>query len=195
MTKTIAYLRVSTDKQDAENQRYEVDRFAESSGISVDEYISETVTGKKDVRDKKIWTAMQGLKQGDTLIMTEISRVGRNMMHLYKFMDFCFENKISVHFIKNNLKLKDDPHSKFMVSALAFAAEIERELISSRTKEALALRKKQGKQLGRKKGFSPGRKLDGKEEEIMLMLQQGTTKTRVAQLMKCSRTTLNNFLH
>jgi len=193
--KTIAYLRVSKDQLDLENQRTEIERFCKYKKFRVDQWIEEVITGTKDIRDKQVWKTIETLSKGDILIMTEISRAGRDMWHMSRFTEHCFNNDISLYFTRLDIAIKNNALSKFMVSALAFAAEAERESISERTKEALKRKKQEGVVLGRKKGSKmEHRKLDPYQGAIRKYLLQGISKSKISRVIGCNRLTLDLYI-
>lgn len=144
-----AYIRVSTDKQSVENQRFEINNFCSQNAIVIDRWIEETISGSKDVEKRKLGTLLKRLRKGDTLICSEISRLGRNLMMIMSILHHCMQNDVRVWTIKDNFRLGCDIQSKVLAFAFGLSAEIERNLISQRTREALARRKAEGKPLGR----------------------------------------------
>ena len=138
------YLRVSTDTQTVENQRYEIDKFAKSKELKVDKYIEETISGGKAVNKRKLGKLLRLLKEGDILIATEISRLGRSLYMIMDILNLCMEKGVLILTIKDNFHLGDDIESKVLAFAFSLSAEIERKLISQRTKEALERIKKEG---------------------------------------------------
>lgn len=189
------YIRVSTDRQTVENQRFEINRFCDEKGIMVDRWIQETISGTKDVEDRKLGKLLGRLKKGDVLICAELSRLGRNMFMIMSVLNYCMKNDIEVWTIKDNYRLGNDINSKVLAFAFGLSAEIERELISQRTKEALARKKAEGVILGRPKGSkSKYKKLTGKEERIRKLLELQESKTAIAKKMGVHRVTLATFI-
>lgn len=189
------YIRVSTDKQTVENQRFEIEKFARGSNILIDKWIEETISGNMAVEKRKLGTLLKKLHKGDILISSEISRLGRNLMMIMSILNVCMQKEIQVWTIKDNYRLGNDINSKVLAFAFGLSAEIERNLISQRTKEALERKKKEGVILGRPKGRKSSRtKLSGKEERIHEMLGNGCSKSHIARKMRVSRVTLLNFL-
>lgn len=148
----IAYLRVSTTRQHLENQQSEITRYAEHKGIEVDRWITDTVSGKTDCRKRNLGRILKRLKNGDTLIVTEISRLSRSLHEIMTIMKYCVDNNVAIYSTKDGYTFDDSINSKVLSFAFGLAAEIEHKLISQRTKEALALLKEQGRPVGRKKG-------------------------------------------
>ena len=189
------YIRVSTDKQTVENQRFEIMNFANGTNIKIDKWIGETISGNMAVEKRKLGALLKKLNKGDILISSEISRLGRNLMMIMSILNICMQKGIHVWTIKDNYRLGNDINSKVLAFAFGLSAEIERNLISQRTKEALARKKNEGAVLGRPKGSKSTRtKLSGKEERIKEMLQEGISKSAIARRMKVSRITLLTFI-
>lgn len=189
------YIRVSTDKQTVENQRYEITRFCEESGISIDRWIEETISGTKSVEERKLGRLLKRLKKNDVLICAELSRLGRNLLMIMSILNHCMNHEIQVWTIKDNYRLGSDINSKVLAFAFGLSAEIERNLISQRTKEALARKKAEGIILGRPKGSkSKNKKLTGKEAEIKRLLGLQVSKTSIAKRYGVHRITLNDFI-
>jgi len=190
-----AYLRVSTDKQDRKNQRYAVMQFADERKLVVDEWVEETVSTRKGYRERKVGALVESLNKGDTLIISEISRLGRSLMEVMTLLHRLVEAKVRVYTCKERFQLDDSINSKVLAFAFSLAAEIERQMISQRTKEALARKKAEGKKLGRPKGsLSKTTKLSGKEEQIRELLGKGVSKSSVAKVLGVSRGTLYGFI-
>ena len=189
------YIRVSTDKQTVENQRFEIMNFANGTNIKIDKWIEETISGNMAVEKRKLGALLKKLNKGDILISSEISRLGRNLMMIMSILNICMQKGIHVWTIKDNYRLGNDINSKVLAFAFGLSAEIERNLISQRTKEALARKKNEGAVLVRPKGSKSTRtKLSGKEERIKEMLQEGISKSAIARRMKVSRITLLTFI-
>lgn len=150
MIKTYAYLRVSTDRQDLENQRLEIASYAARNGLAVDEWLAVEISSRKDVRQRRIVELLGKLKRGDVLVVSEVSRLARSMREVHNIMGDLASKKVTVHIIKQGMVARGegDLTTKILVNAFAVAAEMERELISQRTKNGLARAKAQGKKLG-----------------------------------------------
>lgn len=189
------YIRVSTDKQTVENQRYEINRFCERQNITIGTWLEETISGTKEPEKRKLGKLLAGLQKGDILICAELSRLGRSLMMIMEILNQCLKREVQVWTIKDNYRLGADISSKVLAFAFALTAEIERNLVSQRTKEALARKRAEGVVLGRPKGSKSSRvKLTGREEEIIRLLQRGWSKSRIAKRMKVHRITLGNFI-
>ena len=187
------YIRVSTDRQTVENQRFEIKRFCKENNLQVDKWISETISGAKSVDKRRLGKLLKGVHKDDIIICSEISRLGRSLFMIMSILNHCMEIGAKVWTIKDNYRLGDDITSKVLAFAFGLSAEIERKLISQRTKEALARKKSEGMQLGRPKG--PGKRiLDGKEKQIKAMLAAGLTKVQVSKAYGVHISTLHEFL-
>ncbi len=189
------YIRVSTDRQTLENQEFEINNFCKKGQIQIDRWITETISGTKDFEKRKLGRVLKRLKPGDILICSEISRLGRNLLQIMTILNICMKKEVQVWTIKDNYRLGTDIQSKVLAFAFGLAAEIERNLISQRTKEALARIKAGGRKLGREFG-SKNKKhiLDGKEQEVINLLRKGVPKTQAAKILGVSITTIYNFL-
>ena len=189
------YIRVSTDKQTVENQRFEIENYCKERNLIVSSWIEETISGTKKVDERKLGKLLSKVKKDDIIICAELSRLGRNMFMIMSILNHCMENGIKVWTIKDGYKLGDDLTSKVLAFAFGLSAEIERNLISQRTKEALARKKVEGVQLGRPKGRkSSYYKLTGKEKVIKELLDKGLSKTQVAKILNVHRNTLNTYI-
>ena len=188
-----AYIRVSTDKQETENQKFEILKYANEKKLGNVEFIEETVSGRKSWKDRKIGDLVPKLKKGDALVITELSRLGRSMLEIMELLSILLRKGVELHIVKNRQVLKDDLHSKVFAMAFSIAAEIERELISQRTKEALARRKAEGKPLGRPKG-SFSSPLDLHREQIEEFLSKGVSISSIAKILGVPYGTLWDYL-
>lgn len=190
------YIRVSTDKQTVENQRFEINRFCEREGIAIDRWIEETISGTKDPEKRKLGKILNRMSEGDVLICAELSRLGRSLLMIMSILNQCMKKDVKVWTIKDNYRLGNDISSKVLAFAFGLSAEIERNLISQRTKEALARRKAEGKRLGRPKG-AKGRspKLAGYEEHIRAQREKGMSIRHIARLRHVHPATVSRALH
>ena len=193
MSRTYAYIRVSTDKQETENQRFEILKYANDKKLGNVEFIEETVSGRKSWKDRKIGVLISELCKGDILIVTELSRLGRSMLEIMELLSILLRNGIELHVVKNKQVLKDDLQSKVFAMAFSIAAEIERELISQRTREALQRRKAEGKPLGRPKG-SYSSKLDRYREQIEELLSKGVSISSIAKIIGVPYSTVYSYV-
>lgn len=192
---TYGYIRVSTDKQTVENQRFEILEFAQKNGISVDRWFEETVSGTIVPEQRDLGRLLSAIKKDDLIICSELSRLGRSLFMIMSILNKLMESGARVWTIKDGYRLGDDIQSKVLAFAFGLSAEIERNLISQRTKEALERRKRAGIKLGRPKGkqavFS---KLDGAEIGTTLMLLNGISINRIATLYGVHRNTVKGFI-
>lgn len=190
----VAYLRVSTSKQHLSNQQDEIERFAQSKSITVNRWVTEIVSGKKNKKERKLGSVLKKLKEGDTLIVTELSRLSRTLTDIMAIMGQCLEKKITLYSTKDGYAFDNSINSKVLCFAFGLVAEIERNLISMRTREALALRKAEGVILGRRKGsFTKLKILIDNRRDVIDMLQSGKTIASICRHYGVSRDTFNNL--
>lgn len=188
------YIRVSTDKQTVENQRFEIENYCKEHNLIVNAWIEETISGTKKIDQRKLGKLLNKLKKDDILICAELSRLGRNMFMIMSILNYCMEKEIKVWTIKDNYRLGDDLTSKVLAFAFGLSAEIERNLISQRTKEALNRKRAEGVVLGRPKGRkSSYYKLTGKEKVIEELRDKGLSWVNIAKVLNVNRNTLLNF--
>ena len=188
------YIRVSTDHQTTENQRFEIRRFCESQNISIDCWIEETISSTKDLSKRKLGRLIKRLQKDDLLIASELSRLGRNLLQVMSILHHCMDVGAKIWTIKDNYRLGADITSKVLAFAFGLSAEIERNLISQRTKEALARVKAQGGRIGRPSGSRNACKLAGRERYIHQKLNDGRYRYEIARRLRVHRDTLNKFI-
>lgn len=192
------YLRVSTDEQDSNNQRLGVCKKAESLGLSVNDWIiDDGISGTKEPEKRLLGKLMKKLQKGDVIITSELSRLGRKLFMIMRILEFCMLHEVKVYTVKDGYELGDNIQSKVLAFAFGIAAEIERDMISQRTKEALARKRMEGVILGRPKGrrTSPDKlKLSGKTVLINGLLNEGVSQRKIANICKVDRNTLARFL-
>lgn len=189
------YIRVSTDKQTVENQRFEINSYCTKNNLMIDRWIEETISGTKSYQERKLGRLLKVMNKNDILICAELSRLGRNLLMIMGILNLCMQKEIQVWTIKDNYKLGSDISSKVLAFAFGLSAEIERNLISQRTREALARKKAEGVKLGRPKGSKSCRKkLTGKEKIIIQMLRRNISKKIIAKRLGVHRSTLNSFI-
>jgi len=190
-----AYIRVSTDRQTVENQRFEIENFSHLKKIIIDKWIEEKISSIERLEDRKFGKLLKKMKKGDQLVVTELSRMGRNLMQIMKILHDCMENEIMVYTIKENYELGNNINSKVLAFAFGLSAEIERNLISQRTKEALARRKAEGVILGRPLGKKSSKtKLTGKEKKIQELLNNKVSYSAIGRILKVHRLTVAAFI-
>lgn len=188
------YIRVSSDKQTVENQRFEILNFCARENLTVDGWIEETISGTKNYDKRKLGELLQDVVPGDLILCSELSRLGRSLFMIMEILSLCMTKECRVWTIKDGYRLGDDIQSKVLAFAFGLSAEIERNLISQRTTEALARKKAEGIKLGRPKGaLSKKVKLTGKEDAIRVLLEEGTSWAQIARLLHVDRSTLVRF--
>src|SRR5256885_12004260 len=187
------YIRVSTDKQTTENQRFEILKFADEKQLHIDRWIEETVSATKKLSDRKLGALLERMREEDILIVTELSRLGRSLLEVMSILHTLMEKDVKVFTTKERYELGNNISSKVLAFAFSLSAEIERSMISSRTKEALARRKSEGKRLGRPKGrLSTTVKLTGKDDAIKELLSKKISDAAIARILEVNRITLRN---
>ena len=190
----IGYLRVSTEKQNPENQRDEIRRFAEEKSLAVDSWVVETASGKLPYRKRKLGRLLRRLRSGDVLIVTEISRLSRSLTEIMAIMGYCLEKKVCIYTTKERYTFDNSINSKVLCFAFGLVAEIERNLISMRTKEALALKRAEGVRLGRRPGSDVKMQVfRDNSDRIEAMLASGMTVTKICRKIGISRNTWYKF--
>ena len=191
--KVYGYVRVSTQQQNCANQHHEIERFCHKNHLKINLWIEEIISSKKLLRDRQLGKLLERLQKNDILIATEISRLGRNMLEIMGILQQCLEKGCQIWTIKENYKLGFDIQSKVLAFSFSLASEIERQLISQRTKECLKRLKDEGEHLGRPFGFKYC-KLHKKHETIQNLLSKGVSKSQIAHLMGCSWNTLQRYI-
>ena len=189
------YIRVSTDKQTVENQRYEINQFCDRQEMVIEKWIEETISGAKNVEDRKLGKLLKRMKKGDILICSELSRLGRNLLMIMGILNECMNKDIQVWTIKDNYRLGSDINSKVLAFAFGLSAEIERNLFSQRTKEALARKRAEGVVLGRPKGRKSAKtKLTGQEQKIKELLSKKVSYSAIGRILGVHRLTVSTFV-
>ncbi len=190
----IGYLRVSTEKQNPENQRDEIRRFAEEKSLAVDSWVVETASGKIAHKKRKLGRLLRKMNKGDTLIVTEISRLSRSLTEIMAIMGECLDREINIYTTKERYTFDNSINSKVLCFAFGLVAEIERNLISMRTKEALALKRAEGVRLGRRPGSDVKMQvIRDNSDRIEAMLASGMTVTKICRKIGISRNTWYKF--
>lgn len=190
------YIRVSTDKQTVDNQKFEINEFCKEKVLIIDKWISETISVTKKLNDRKFGRLMKKLSKGDVMVVSEISRLGRNLMQIMGFLNECMEKEVMVLTVKEGYELGNNINSKVLAFAFGLSAEIERNLISQRTKEALARKKAEGMILGRPKGAAKytSLKLYSKRKVIERLLEDGKSYSYIARKLRVHRITVSKFV-
>jgi DNA invertase Pin-like site-specific DNA recombinase len=194
--RTLAYLRVSKHTQDVNQQRLAILEFARRERLTVDEFIAVEVSSRRSSKARKVDVLLMQLAPGDTLIVSELSRLGRSVGEIITTIDTLVKRQIQLLAIKEDIRLHGGPalQTRVMVTMFSLFAEIERELISLRTKEALAAARAAGKRLGRPRGIHGRSKLDGKETQIKEFLELHVSKASIAKITGVDRATLYHFI-
>lgn len=194
--KTVAYLRVSTGSQDLANQKMAVLDYAKPQRFTVDRFVEAQVSSRKTPTERGIDDLLGTLDAGDRLIVSELSRLGRSLGQVIRIVDELVKRKVRFVAIKEAIRFegKQDMQTKVMIALFGLFAEVERDLISQRTREGLAAARAQGRLLGRPKGALGKSKLDGKEEEIRMLLEKTVSKASIAKIVGVSRTALHHFI-
>lgn len=191
--RTIGYLRVSTIDQDLEKNKADILHLANDKDLGRVEWVEEKISGKVTWKTRKIAQVIDELNFGDNLIISELSRLGRSMLECMEILSIASQKGIHIYAVKGSWTLDDSIQSKIVAMAFSMASEIERELLSQRTKEALAARKRAGIPLGRPRG--PGKsKLDQHRPEIEALLNNGSTQRFIANRYNTTEANLSNWL-
>ena len=189
-----AYLRISTDSQDVDNQRHGILEYANRHNLAGLNFVEDTVSGKKKWKDRKLGELVDTLVKGDVIIFAEISRMARSALQVLEILEVCIARGISVHITKQNIVLDGSLQAKIMATMLGLAAEIERDFISMRTTEALAARKAAGQTLGRPRGPAENLKLDRLRPDIEKYLRKDLSVRSIAKLIDQPVTTVHDYV-
>lgn len=187
------YCRISTNHQQVCNQRHEIQAFADKNNIKIDKWVDEVISSKEVLNNRKLGKILKKLKKGDILIASELSRLGRNLLEVMGILQNCLEKDCQIWTLKENYRLGADIQSKVLAFAFGLASEIERQLISERTKNSLQRLKDEGKHLGRPYGFSY-KKLQKRHDKIKELLDKNVSKSEIARLMGCTWQTLHRYI-
>ena len=189
------YIRVSTDKQTTQNQMFEIENYCAKNGLKIDKWIGEKISGRIDAEKRKLGKLLKKITKEDTIICSEISRLSRQMYALIALLYQCEKQNVNIIAIKESFNPQEHKYAKYSALFFAASAEFERNLISQRTKEALAYKKSVGIQLGRPIGSkSKCKKLTGKEDFIKKMKSEGVSLRKMAKILKVDTKTLSNFI-
>ncbi len=189
------YIRVSSNKQTLEHQRFEIEQYMKKEGLKVNVWIEEKISSRKPLKKRKLGELLETLQKNDILIACEISRLGRSLLEVMRILEICLNKNCQVWTLKENYRLGNDIQSKVMAFAFGLAAEIERNLISQRTKSSLANLKAAGKKLGRPLASeSQSLKLSKNTKKIQNLLKKGTSKSQIARTLGVQRSTVSRFI-
>jgi DNA invertase Pin-like site-specific DNA recombinase len=192
---TYGYIRVSTDRQTVDNQRFEIERFCSKNNLKIEQWIEETISGTKLPEKRLLGSLLTEVKKDDLIICSELSRLGRSLFMIMSILNNLMLNGVRVWTIKDNYRLGDNIQSKVLAFAFALSAEIERDLISQRTKEALIRKRSEGVVLGRPRGRKSSHvKLSGHEKEIKALLKKHISKSAIGRIFGVHRMTVSAFL-
>lgn len=191
----IAYIRKSTDKQSFEHQEYEIEQYAQKHNLKIDRWIEESISSRKELKKRQLGKLLEELQDGDVLIATEISRLGRSLLEVMGILQICLEKNCQVITIKENYNLGNDIQSKVLAFAFSLSSEIERNLISQRTKCSLETKKAAGIKLGRPFGAESKKlKLSKNTKRIRDLLDKKVSKNQIARIMGVQKITLRRFI-
>jgi DNA invertase Pin-like site-specific DNA recombinase len=192
------YIRVSSDKQTVENQRFEINKFCETKQMVIDDWIEETISGTKNYTKRQLGNLLKKVHKDDIIICSELSRLGRNLFMIMEILSICMKKECRVWTIKDNYRLGDDIQSKVLAFAFGLSAEIERNLISQRTKEALARKKAEGVRLGRPVGKQSRQctyKLHKRECLVRGLIAEGLSFKKIGDILHVNKDTVRKYYH
>ena len=187
------YIRVSTDHQHTANQHHEIELFTAKNDMKIDKWVEEVISSRKPLHERRLGKVLKKLKKGDILIATELSRLGRNLLEVMGILQECLEKDCQIWTLKENYRLGADIQSKVLAFAFSLASEIERQLISERTKISLQRLKDEGRHLGRPYGTSY-QKLQKQHDRLMNLLDKGVSKAEIARSLGCSWLTVHRYI-
>ena len=191
----IAYIRKSTDKQSFEHQEYEIEQYAQKNNLKIDRWVEESISSRKELKKRQLWKLLEELKEGDVLIATEISRLGRSLLEVMGILQTCLEKNCQVWTIKESYNLKNDLQSQLLAAVFSIGISLERSLLSQRTKTALDAKKAAGVKLGRPFGAESKKlKLSKNTKRIRDLLDKKVSKNQIARIMGVQKITLRRFI-
>lgn len=191
----IAYIRKSTDKQSFEHQKYEIKQYAQKHNLKIDRWVEESISSRKELKKRQLGKLLEELKEGDVLIATEISRLGRSLLEVMGILQTCLEKNCQVWTIKESYNLKNDLQSQLLAVVFTIGVSIERSLLSQRTKTALDAKKAAGVKLGRPFGAESKKlKLSKNTKRIKDLLDKKVSKNQIARIMGVQKITLRRFI-
>lgn len=194
---TYGYIRVSSDKQTVENQRFEINKFCAAHGMKIDNWIEETISGTKTYQSRKLGELLNNTQKGDTIICSELSRLGRNLFMIMEILNICMVRSCRLWTIKDGYHLGDDINAKVLAFAFGLSAEIERNLISQRTKEALARKRAEGVHIGRPVGRHTRierLRLNKYHEQIVELIDSGKSLCFISRILNINRNSLRRYV-
>lgn len=194
---TYGYIRVSSDKQTVENQRFEINKFCAAHGMKIDNWIEETISGTKTYQSRKLGELLNNTQKGDTIICSELSRLGRNLFMIMEILNICMVRSCRLWTIKDGYHLGDDINAKVLAFAFGLSAEIERNLISQRTKEALARKRAEGVHIGRPVGRHTRierLRLNKYHEQIVELIRSGKSLCSISRILNINRNSLRRYV-
>ena len=194
---TYGYIRVSSDKQTVENQRFEINKFCAAHGMKIDDWIEETISGTKTYQSRKLGELLNNTQKGDTIICSELSRLGRNLFMIMEILNICMVRSCRLWTIKDGYHLGDDINAKVLAFAFGLSAEIERNLISQRTKEALARKRAEGVHIGRPCGSHTKierLRLNKYHEQIVELVDSGKSLSFISRILNINRNSLRRYV-
>ncbi|MBQ8630132.1 MAG: recombinase family protein [Alphaproteobacteria bacterium] len=191
----IAYIRKSTDRQSFEHQEYEIEQYAEKHNLKIDRWVEENISSRKELKKRQLGKLLEELQDGDILIATEISRLGRSLLEVMGILQTCLEKNCQVWTIKESYNLKNDLQSQLLAAVFTIGVSIERSLLSQRTKTALDAKKAAGVKLGRPFGAESKKlKLSKNTKRIRDLLDKKVSKNQIARIMGVQKITLRRFI-
>lgn len=191
----IAYIRKSTDKQSFEHQEYEIKQYAQKHNLKIDRWVEESISSRKELKKRQLGKLLEELKEGDVLIATEISRLGRSLLEVMGILQTCLEKNCQVWTIKESYNLKNDLQSQLLAAVFSIGISLERSLLSQRTKTALDAKKAAGVKLGRPFGAESKKlKLSKNTKRIRDLLDKKVSKNQIARIMGVQKITLRRFI-
>ena len=194
--KTVAYLRISTGSQDLANQKLAILDYARQNRFAVDRFVEAQASSRKGRDQRRVEELLGALAAGDRLVVSELSRLGRSLGQVIQIVDELVRRKIRFVAVKEGIRFegKQDMQTKVMIALFGLFAEVERDLISKRTKDGLAAARARGRLLGRPKGSRSPSRLDGKEGEIRMLLEKEVSRRSIAKIVGVSSTNLRHFI-
>lgn len=188
------YIRVSTDTQTVENQRIQIKKYCKIKKLRKIVWYAETISGTKNVEKRKLGELIKVASKDDVIIVTEISRLGRSMLMIMNVLDTCLKKGVKVIAIKENFILENSISCKALMFAFGLSAEIERTLISERTKAGLERARMKGKRIGRQQGEKPTHyKLTPYKRKIKKYISEGRSINSMAKEFHVQWLTMKNF--